>query len=474
MVTLLAKKLTGEEGSLDQQAIDELASSLRGQLLRSGETGYEEARQIWNAMIDRRPALIARCAGVADVMRSLEFARRHDLLVAVRGGGHNIAGNAVCDGGLMIDLSTMRSVRVNPETQRAYVEPGATLGDFDHEAQAFGLATPLGINSTTGVAGLTLGGGFGWLSRKYGMSIDNLISADVLTADGELLHASTEHNPDLFWAIRGGGGNFGIVIGFEFQLHPVGPEVLSGLIVYPFEEAKSVLTQYRQFVETMPDELNVWVVLRQAPPLPFLPPQVHGKEVVVFAVCYAGDLDAGRRAIEPLRGFGKAHGEHTGPMPYAAWQQAFDPLLTPGARNYWKSHNFTQLSDGAIDSVIQYAGRLPSAQCEIFIGLIGGQASRVAPDAMAYSHRDTKFVLNVHGRWERPEEDQKGISWAREFFTAASPYATGGVYVNFMTQEETDRVGAAYGKNYARMAELKNKFDPHNLFRLNQNIKPTG
>ena len=474
MVTLLAKKLTGEEGSLDQQAIDELASSLRGQLLRSGETGYEEARQIWNAMIDRRPALIARCAGVADVMRSLEFARRHGLLVAVRGGGHNIAGNAVCDGGLMIDLSTMRSVRVNPKTQRAYVEPGATLGDFDHEAQAFGLATPLGINSTTGVAGLTLGGGFGWLSRKYGMSIDNLISADVLTADGKLLHASTEHNPDLFWAIRGGGGNFGIVTGFEFQLHPVGPEVLSGLIVYPFEEAKSVLTQYRQFVETMPDELNVWVVLRQAPPLPFLPPQVHGKEVVVFAVCYAGDLDAGRRAIEPLRGFGKAHGEHTGPMPYAAWQQAFDPLLTPGARNYWKSHNFTQLSDGAIDSVIQYAGRLPSAQCEIFIGLIGGQASRVAPDAMAYSHRDTKFVLNVHGRWERPEEDQKGISWAREFFTAASPYATGGVYVNFMTQEETDRVGAAYGKNYARMAELKNKFDPHNLFRLNQNIKPTG
>ena len=474
MVTLLAKKPTGEESSLDQQAIDELASSLRGQLLRSGETGYEEARQIWNAMIDRRPALIARCAGVADVMRSLEFARRHGLLVAVRGGGHNIAGNAVCDGGLMIDLSTMRSVRVNPETQRAYVEPGATLGDFVHEAQAFGLATPLGINSTTGVAGLTLGGGFGWLSRKYGMSIDNLISADVLTADGKLLHASTEHNPDLFWAIRGGGGNFGIVIGFEFQLHPVGPEVLSGLIVYPFEEAKSVLTQYRQFVETMPDELNVWVVLRQAPPLPFLPPQVHGKEVVVFAVCYAGDLDAGRRAIEPLRGFGKAHGEHTGPMPYAAWQQAFDPLLTPGARNYWKSHNFTQLSDGAIDSVIQYAGRLPSAQCEIFIGLIGGQASRVAPDAMAYSHRDTKFVLNVHGRWERPEEDQKGISWAREFFTAASPYATGGVYVNFMTQEETDRIGAAYGANYARMAELKNKFDPHNLFRLNQKIKPTG
>lgn len=474
MVTLLAKKLTGEEGSLDQQAVDELASSLRGQLLRSGETGYEEARQIWNAMIDRRPALIARCAGVADVMRSLEFARRHDLLVAVRGGGHNIAGNAVCDGGLMIDLSPMRSMRVDPEARRAYVEPGATLGDFDHEAQAFGLATPLGINSTTGVAGLTLGGGFGWLSRKHGMSVDNLIAADVVTADGKLLRASAEHNPDLFWAIRGGGGNFGIVTGFEFQLHPVGPEVLSGLIVYPFEEAKSVLTQYRQFVETMPDELNVWVVLRQAPPLPFLPPQVHGKEVVVLAVCYAGDLDEGRRAIEPLRGFGKVHGEHTGPTPYAAWQQAFDPLLTPGARNYWKSHNFTQLSDGAIDSVIQYAGRLPSAQCEIFIGLIGGQASRVAPDAMAYSHRDTKFVLNVHGRWEQPEEDQKGISWAREFFTAASPYATGGVYVNFMTQEETDRIGAAYGANYARMAEIKRKFDPNNLFRLNQNIKPTG
>jgi FAD/FMN-containing dehydrogenase len=349
--------------NLSDKVIEEFKSKVRGEVLVPTDPGFEDARKIWNAMIDRRPAMIVRCAGVADVMDSVALARDLDLLVSIRGGGHNIAGNAVCDGGLMIDFSAMKSVRVNPETRIAHVEPGATLGDFDHEAQAFGLATSLGINSTTGVAGLTLGGGFGWLSRKYGMSVDNLVSAEVITADAKRVRASSEENPDLFWAIRGGGGNFGIVTLFEFKVHPVGPEVLSGLIVYPFDQAKAVLRKYREFVDEMPEDLNVWVVMRKAPPLPFLPKEVHGKEVVVLPLFYAGKIDEGKRAIEPLRSFGQPHGEHIGPQPFAAWQKAFDPLLTPGVRNYWKSHNFSELSDGGLDTMIEYASKLPSPHC---------------------------------------------------------------------------------------------------------------
>jgi FAD/FMN-containing dehydrogenase len=461
----------GGTTSVSQQDVEGFESRLRGALFRQEDEGYEGAREIWNAMIEKRPALIVRCAGVADVLASVAFAREHDLLVAVRGGGHNIAGNALCDGGVQINLSAMRTVRVDPQARRAFAEPGATLGDLDHETQAFGLATPVGINSTTGLAGLTLGGGFGWLTRKYGLTIDNLISADVVTADGKLVRASAEENPDLFWAVRGGGGNFGIVTNFEFQLYPVGPEILGGLIVFPFEQARDVLTKYREFVEKIPEDLNIWVVLRQAPPLPFLPEEVHGQEVVVLAAFYAGDIQEGQKLIEPLKGFGQAHGEHIGPMPYTAWEQAFDPLLTPGARNYWKSHNFSELSDGALDTVIEYTGKLPSSQCEIFIGLLGGQASRVEPTATAYAHRDANFVMNVHGRWDQPSEDEKGISWARAFFDAAAPHATGGAYVNFMTEEEVDRVNAAYGPNYERMVEVKSKYDPTNFFRLNHNVQ---
>ncbi len=472
MAGLQVATRTGTHVTIDETRLEELSTAFRGRLLREGDDGYDDARQIWNAMIDRRPSLIARCEGAADVMQALAFGREQGLLIAVRGGGHNIAGNAVCDGGLMIDLSLMNSVRIDPEARLAQVGPGATLGDFDQEAQAFGLATPVGINSTTGVAGLTLGGGFGWLSRKYGLTIDNLTSADVVIASGELLRASADENEDLFWAIRGGGGNFGIVTNFEFQLQRVGPELLSGLIVFPFEQAKSILTQYRDFVESMPEDLNVWAIARKAPPLPFLPAEVHGTEVIVLAILYAGDVEEGQKLVEPLRTFGNPQGEHLGPQPFAAWQQAFDPLLTPGARNYWKSPNFTELSDGAIDTIIEYAGKLPSPHCEIFVGLLGGQVSRVAPDATAYAHRDAKFVLNVHGRWESAAEDERGIAWAREFFEKSAQYATGGVYVNFMTEEETDRIAAAYGPNYDRLVQLKAKFDPDNIFRLNQNIAP--
>lgn len=459
-------------GQLDKAKIDEFKRRFQGGVLLAGDAGYDEAREIWNAMIDRRPALIARCTSPDDVVNAVRFARENDLLLSVRGGAHNIAGNAVCDNGLMIDLSPMKGVQVDPKARRASVDPGCTLADFDAAAQAHGLATPLGINSTTGVAGLTLGGGFGWLSRKYGMTIDNLLSADVVTADGNQVRASDTENPDLFWGLRGGGGNFGVVTRFEFRLHPVGPDLLTGLIVFPFDQAKSVLTQFARFTETMPDELNVWMVTRKAPPLPFLPESVHGKEMVALALCYAGDPAEGERLIAPLHGFGTAHGQHIGVQPYTAWQQAFDPLLTRGARNYWKSHNFSQLSDGAIDAIIEYAGALPSPQSEIFVGTIGGQTTRVAPTAMAYSSRDAKYVMNVHCRWESAADDDRCIAWGREFFAKSQPFASGGAYINFLTQEEAGRIAFAYGPTYSRLVELKKKYDPTNLFRMNQNIKP--
>jgi UDP-N-acetylenolpyruvoylglucosamine reductase len=467
--------ISGKETVLSGDIVEAFGTSLRGTLVTPGSSDYDVTRTIWNAMIDKRPGLIVRCAGVADVMASVKFARSHQLLTAVRGAGHNIAGNAICDGGLVIDLSLMRSVQVDPVKKRAWVEPGSTLGDFDHECQAFGLTTPTGINSTTGISGLTLGGGFGWLTRKYGMTLDNLISAQVVTAEGNLVRVSAEENTDLFWGIRGGGGNFGIVTSFEFQLHSVGPMIYGGLIVFPFSQAQEVLQKHREMVKTMPEEMNVWVVLRKAPPLPFLPENVHGTEVIVMATFYTGDAARGEELIAPIKDFGTPVGTHLGAMPYAAWQQAFDPLLTPGLRNYWKSHNFVELSDGAIDTVISYAGKLPSPHCEIFIALLGGQASRVPVDATAYTQREALFVMNVHSRWETAGEDASCIGWAREFFKAAEQCATGGVYVNFMPDDEDGRVsGGAYKSEVmSQLVEVKTKWDPTNFFRMNQNIRPS-
>ncbi len=473
MTDLTMTTLSGSTTVIGQEAIDALATSLRGGLLTPDVAGYDDARSIWNAMIDRRPGLIVQCVGAADVIRAVNFAREHTLLVAVRGVGHNIAGNAVCEGGLMISLSGMRSVRVDPRARTALVEPGVTLGDFDNETQAYGLGTPVGINSTTGIAGLTLGGGFGWLSRKYGLTIDNLISADVVTAAGELVKASEDENEDLFWGIRGGGGNFGIVTSFEFQLHPIGPEVLAGLIVHPFVDAHNVLRHYRDFTAQTPDDLTVWVVLRKAPPLPFLPEEVHGTEVVILAALYDGDKAEGEKAFAPLRAYGNPIADVIGPHAFTDFQAAFDPLLTPGFRNYWKSHDFRELNDETLDTVIQFTGTLPSPHCEIFIAQMGGATNRVPPDSTAYRHRDAQFIMNVHGRWEDSTEDDRCISWCRELFQATAPHATGGVYVNFMTEEERQRVREAYGGSYERLVELKNKYDPTNLFRLNQNIKPT-
>jgi FAD/FMN-containing dehydrogenase len=458
--------------TLLNETIEGLKTNVKGHVVLPDDPNYDEVREIWNAMIDRRPAVIVQCAEADDIPHVITFARENGLEISIRGAGHNIAGNAVCDNGVMIDLSTMTNVRIDAQKRRAYVEPGATLGNFDSSAQLHGLATPVGVNSTTGIAGLTIGGGFGWLTRKYGMTIDNLISAEVITANGNKIRTSENENADLFWAIRGGGGNFGIVTEFEFALHLVGPEILAGLIVFPFSQAKQVLTQYRQFAESAPEELNVWVVLRKAPPLPFIPENVHGKEVIVLSVFYVGDIVEGEKLIEPLRSFGDAYGEHIGVQPYVDWQQVFDPLLTRGARNYWKSHNFTELRDGVLDAIAEFAGKLPSPQCEIFIALIAGASNRVSATATAYYHRDAKFVLNVHGRWDDVAQDKICTAWAREFFQASAPYASAGGYVNFMTEEEGDRVAAAYGSNYDRLVQIKKRYDPENIFHLNQNIKP--
>ena len=472
MPDLKVSTYSGGATSLKPESIDTFKGTIRGTVLTAESPEYNQVRTIWNAMIDKRPALIVRCAGAADVMRTVRFAAEHKLLVSVRGGGHNIAGNAVCDGGLMIDLSPMKSVRIDEKGMTARVEPGVTLGDMDRDTQAFGLATPVGINSTTGIAGLTLGGGFGWLSRKFGLSIDNLISADVVTAAGELVKVSESENPDLFWGIRGGGGNFGVVTSFEFRLHKVGPEVLAGLIIHPLDAAKDVLRFYRDFIKTTPSEFVCWFVLRLAPPLPFLPAEWHGKEILVLAVCYSGDAKEGERVAKPLRSFGKPIADIIGLMPFIAWQTILDPLLAPGMRNYWKSHDFREVSDGLIDTLIAHARKIPDPQTEIAFVQLGEGVTKVSKDATAYTHRDAAFVMNVHGRWDNPANDTKCIAWARELFEAATPFATGGAYVNFMTQDEQVRVRSAYGSNYDRLVKLKKKYDPNNLFRLNQNIQP--
>ncbi|MFC1574841.1 FAD-binding oxidoreductase [Gemmatimonadota bacterium] len=473
MTEYVLKTLDGGTATIGQEEVDAFAGSLRGELIAPGSPAYDEARTLWNAMIDRRPGLIVECAGAADVMRAVTFSAERGLLVSVLGAGHNIAGNAATDGGVMISLRRMKSVRVDPDQKKAWVEPGVTLGEMDNETQAFTLATPVGINSTTGIAGLTLGGGFGWLSRKHGLTADNLVSADMVTAEGKLLKVSVDENPDLFWGIRGGGGNFGIATSFEFDLHPLGPDVLSGLIVHPFSAAKEVLRYYRDFVAQAPDELTVWAVMRKAPPLPFLPEEVHGTEVLILAALYTGDMSDGEEALRALREFGDPIADVISPHQFTDFQAAFDPLLTPGARNYWKSHDFLALSDELLDAALPFVETLPSPECEVFFAQMGGATNRVPADATAYRHRDAEFIMNVHGRWREAADDDRCIAWCRDLFDAATPHATGGVYVNFMTEEEEDRVQSAYGESFHRLVQLKNKYDPTNFFRLNQNVRPS-
>lgn len=470
----IVKTLNGGTAEITEATIGALDAALRGGVYQDGAPEYEAARTLWNAMSDRRPGLVARAFGASDVQKIVNFARDNDLLLAIRSGGHQIAGHAVAEGGLLLDLSHMRSVQVVPGARTARVEPGALLGDVDKETQTHGLAVPTGINSTTGIAGLTLGGGFGWTTRKYGMTIDNLLSADVVTADGRMVTASPSQNADLFWAIRGGGGNFGVITCFEFQLHPVGPEVLAGLIVHPIEEAADLLPAFASIADRAPDDLTVWSVLRQAPPLPFLPEDWHGKPVLIFAACYCGEPAEGEAALAELRAVGQPIAEVIGPTPFTGWQAAFDPLLTPGMRNYWKSHDFDSLPAEAIAVLIDAVGNLPDPASEIFIAHVGGQMARVPVAETAFPSRSAHFIANVHTRWENADKDQTCIGWARRLFDDLAPYAAGSVYVNFMPEDDASRIPQAYSENMRRLGQVKAAYDPGNLFRVNHNIAPVA
>lgn len=453
--------------------LEEFKSGFRGLIVQPGDPDYEQTRALWNATADRRPAVIARCTGVADVISAVNFARKHNLVVAVRGGGHNVAGLASLDDGIMIDLSLMRAVHVDPQARAARVQGGAVWADVDHETQAFGLATPGGIVSTTGVAGLTLGGGFGWLARKYGLAADNLRAAELVTAEGELVKASEEANADLFWAIRGGGGNFGVVTSFEFQLHEVGPEVLFGPTVYRLADAPEVLRRYRNFARGAPNECSVYADLLTAPPLPFLPEDAHGTKVLFVAQFYAGEVEKGEEILRPLREFGEPIADAVAPTPYAAVQSTFDPLQPKGARYYWKSHNLTAISDEIIDTVVACARELPTSRSDILFHQLGGAINDRTPAASAYPHRDIEFVVTLGGLWEEPAQDEQCIAWAREWHAALAKHVTGGVYVNFLGHDEgEDRLRGAYGVNSERLQKIKTRYDPDNFFHMNQNILP--
>ncbi|MBI4487736.1 MAG: FAD-binding oxidoreductase [Deltaproteobacteria bacterium] len=466
MTDLRVTTLTGGDILLQDSAVEEFEKGLRGQLLRPGDEGYDEARKVWNGMIDRRPGLIARCAGVADVIHSVNFARTHNLLVAVRGGGHNVAGNATCNGGLVIDLSCMKGIRVDPIGRTVRAEGGVTWGEFDLETQAFGLATTGGIVSTTGIAGLTLGGGLGWLSRRCGLASDNLLSADIVTADGKFLTASATEHEDLFWGLRGGGGNFGVVTSLEYRLHVIGPTVLAGMVVHPFEKAKEILKFYREFTSTEPDELTSYAALGTLP---------GGDPVAAIFVCYNGPIEEGEKILRPLKEFGPPVADQVHPMVYREVQSMLDSSFPSGQQHYWKSNFLKGLSDDAIDTMVAYCASRPSPMSHGTIEELGGAVNQMGQEETAFNHRDARYSLLILGISPDPVESDKCIRWAREFWEAMQPFSSGGVYVNYLGQEAEEgagRVKAAYGANYERLVALKNRYDPTNLFRHNQNIKP--
>ena len=464
------------ETTLDAEALQGFVEGIRGAVLRPGDQGYDDARAIWNGLIDRRPALIVQCTGAADVVDAVNFAREQDLLLSVKGGGHNVAGNAVNDGGLVIDLSQMRGVHVDPATGRVRAEGGATWGDADRETQLFGLAVPGGVVSTTGIAGLTLHGGVGHLRRKYGLSIDSLISVDIVTADGQLRRASADENDDLFWAVRGAGSNFGVVTSFEFQAHPVGPMVMVGAIFYPLEEARALLPVWRDHMASAPDELSSIALCWSVPPHEPFPPEAHGKAVFIVAAAYSGSVEDGEAVVQPLRELGKPVIDLSGPWPWNGLQSGFDALFPKGGLYYWKSRSLAELSEAAIDEIVSYAERRPSPTTDIVVWHHGGAMSRVGEADTAYAGRDAAFLVTGEASWADPALTDDAIAWGREFWAAMERYSTGGVYLNFpgLGEEKEALVRAGYGENYERLATLKAKYDPANLFRMNLNIAPAG
>ena len=456
----------------DESALREFRTVFSGPIIRPEDATYEEQRRVWNGSIDRHPAVIARCAGVADVVAALRYARGAGLIAAVRSGGHSFSGQSVCDGGIVIDLGLMKGIRVDPMGRTARAQAGVLLGELDRETQAFGLAVPAGIVTHTGLAGLTLGGGVGWLMRKYGLTIDQLLSVDLVTADGEFVKASEDENADLFWGVRGGGGNFGIVTEFEFRLNQVGPTVLAGPIMWPIEKASEVLRFYRDWIEEAPDELTTIVVNRKAPPLPAIPQHLHGKRVVIVACCYSGSIEDGERAIAPLRKFGTPVLDLCAPKPFVAHQAMFDPSFAHGLWYYFRSCDVDRLSDEVIDITVDHCMRIesPMSGCPIFH--LGGQVARVGEDETAYSGRGAGHTFNINGITTDAEGFDEERTWARRLWAALEPHHTS-VYVNFLMDEGEQRIRQAYGpKKFDRLRELKNKYDPANFFRFNQNISP--
>jgi FAD binding domain/Berberine and berberine like len=460
---------------LGDGTVAELAEAVRGEVIRPGEDAYDEARAIWNGAHDRRPALILRCSGVADVIRGVQFARSQDLLLAVRGGKHSIPGFSTCDDGMVLDLSPMQAVRVDAAAGTARAEAGVTWSVFDHETQAHGLATTGGLVSSTGLAGFTLGGGIGWLMRKHGLTCDNLLSADVVTADGRLLHASEDENADLFWGLRGGGGNFGVATSLEYRVHSVGPTITGGAIFYPGERAAEILRFYRDWVNQVPDELTTVANLLTCPPAPFLPEEWHGKPLVAIIPVHCGSLEDGERAVRPLRGLGDPVADLIGPMPYTAMQSLIDPLWGPGAHSYMKAGWMGGLDDAAIDTLVRYRDEVTSPKTEIHVHHMGWSVARVPADATAFGDRSEPFLLNVLASTFTADGYDDAVSWAQDLYGAMEPALSGGTYVNFLSNEGEERVRDAYGEQkYERLVALKDTYDPTNLFRLNQNIAPSG
>ncbi len=457
----------------DEEVVQQWKAGLRGTLLRPGDEGYDTARRVFNGTIDRRPAFIVRCAGVADVVSAVNFAKGHNLIVSMRSGGHGTTGAAVCEDGVMIDLSGMKGIRVDLVAQTVRAEPGVLTGDLDHEAQAFGMATTLGSCSITGVAGVTLSGGIGYLARKFGLTIDNLLSADLVTADGKLLTASANENEDLFWAIRGGGGNFGVVTSLEYKLHHLGPIVVGGFALYQMEQAQEVLQFFREVTASAPDELSLAALFMPAPPAPFVPPHLQGVMMISLAACYAGPIEEGMKVIAPLQTFGTPVVQMFGPMPYLVLQHFADPSLVPGSLGYNRAHFLKEISDECIEALVAGGSQVPSHRCLTAVRHLGGAISKVSEDATAYSWRNAQYSVEILPEWDDDADTESHRRWVLDSWEALDPYSTGTVYVGFMGDEGEEWINRAYSPaTYARLAAIKKKYDPTNFFSLGQNIKP--
>lgn len=468
-----ARTTHGREIDLNQDTFDALKLRLRGPVFLPGDGGYDESRIVWNAMIDRKPAAVARCLGTADVIAGVQFARENDLLLCIKGGGHNIAGLATADGALMLDMSLMRGVWVEPQRKLAHAQAGCLLGDVDRETQVHGLAAVLGFISQTGVAGLTLGGGFGYLTRRWGWTADNVVGMNVVTADARLVRASSDENADLFWGLRGGGGNFGVVTGIDYLLHPVGPQVVGGVVAWHASEAPKVLELYRTLTEQAPPELTLVGMMRPAPPAPWLPKEMHGKPIVGILACYSGSVEKGEQIVAPIKEFGNPIGDMLVRRPYTQLQSLMDATQPKGRRDYWKSEYLTQIEPAFCEKVIDHAAKIRSPHSAVMFMHLAGALNELDAEHSPVGNRNARYVLNLAGQWEQASEDTANIAWVRNAWEDMKSFSTGGNYINFQTEDEgSARIEAALGKGLARLTRIKTKWDPQNVFRTNRNIKP--